>query len=51
MSETSGRRALAKEVADEDVVLAEAQLADQLDPVERVDLGVQVAGTDATRAE
>ena len=40
--------ALAQEVdADEDVVLAEAQLADDLDPLERVDLGVQVADPEA----
>ena len=36
--------ALAQQVhADEHVVLAEAQVADDLDPLERVDLGVQVA--------
>ena len=35
---------LAQQVdADEDVVLAEPQLADDLDPLERVDLGVEVA--------
>ena len=35
---------LAEQVhADEDVVLAEPQLPDQRDPVERVDLGVEVA--------
>ncbi len=33
--------------ADEHVVLAEPELADDLDPVERVDLGVQVARLDA----
>ncbi len=42
---------LAKQVdADEDVVLAEPQLADDLDSVERVDLGVEVARLD-TRLE
>ena len=40
--------ALAQEVdADEHVVLAEPQLADDLDALERVDLGVQVARADA----
>ena len=40
--------ALAQQVdADEHVVLAEPQLADDLDPLERVDLGVQVARPDA----
>ena len=35
---------LAQQVdADEHVELAQAQLADDLDPLERVDLGVQVA--------
>ena len=39
---------LAQEVdADEHVVLAEPQVADDLDPLERVDLGVQVARLDA----
>ena len=39
---------LAQEVdADEHVVLAEPQLADDLDPLERVDLGVEVARLDA----
>jgi hypothetical protein len=43
-SETSGRSSLAEQVdADEHVVLAEPQLADDLDPLERVDLRVQVA--------
>ena len=36
--------ALAQQVdADQHVVLAQAQVADDLDPLERVDLGVQVA--------
>ena len=40
--------ALAQEVdADEHVVLAEAQVADDLDALERVDLGVQVADLEA----
>ena len=40
--------ALAQQVdADEHVVLAEAQVADDLDPLERVDLRVQVAGAEA----
>ena len=39
---------LAQQVdADEHVVVAEPQLADDLDPLERVDLGVQVARLDA----
>ena len=39
--------ALAQQVhADEHVVLAEAELADDRDPLERVDLGVQVARAD-----
>ena len=44
--------ALAQEVdPDEDVVLPQAELADDGDPVERVDLGVQVARTDARLEE
>ena len=40
--------ALAEQVdADQDVVLAQAQVAEQLDPLEGVDLGVEVAGADA----
>ena len=39
---------LAQQVdADEDVVLAEAKVADDLDPLERVDLRVEVARADA----
>ena len=48
-SDTSGQvEALAQQVhADEHVVLAEPELADDLDPLQRVDLRVEVAGLDA----
>ena len=46
-SETSGRSSPSRSrLIDQHVVLAQAQLADDLDPLERVDLG-QVARTDA----
>ncbi len=47
-SDTSGQvEPLAQQVdADQDVVLAQAQLAEQLDAAQRVDLAVQVAGAD-----
>ena len=47
-SETSGRSSPSRSrFTPTSVVLAEAQLADDLDPLERVDLGVQVTRLDA----